>query len=50
MGGVKAVDEMYHISEVTISVASYTVRTAVAAANAVVNSRQQLLFLVYFFE
>lgn len=26
MGGVKAVDEMYHISEVTISVASYTLR------------------------
>ncbi|KAL0450568.1 UNVERIFIED_CONTAM: Binding partner of ACD11 1 [Sesamum latifolium] len=34
----KYVDEKYHVSEVTKSVASYTGRTAVAAANAVVNS------------
>ncbi|KAK4393091.1 Binding partner of ACD11 1 [Sesamum angolense] len=34
----KYVDEKYHVSEVTKSVASYTGRTAVAAATAVVNS------------
>ncbi|XAR51755.1 hypothetical protein NMG60_11006475 [Bertholletia excelsa] len=35
---VKSVDEKYHVSETTKSAASYTGRTAVAAANAVVNS------------
>lgn len=38
VGAVKAADEKFHLSETTISVASYTGRTAVAAANAVVNS------------
>ncbi|KAA8530345.1 hypothetical protein F0562_005054 [Nyssa sinensis] len=38
METVKTVDERYHVSEVTMSAASYTGRTAAAAANAVVNS------------
>ncbi|CAK9186114.1 unnamed protein product [Ilex paraguariensis] len=38
MKTVKSVDEKYHVSEVTMSVASFTGRTAVAATNAVVNS------------
>ncbi|KAK3030844.1 hypothetical protein RJ639_035773, partial [Escallonia herrerae] len=35
---VKSVDKKYHVSEVTVSAASYTGRTASAAANAVVKS------------
>ncbi|KAK3036656.1 hypothetical protein RJ639_030225 [Escallonia herrerae] len=35
---VKSVDKKYHVSEVTVSAASYTGRTAAAAANAAVNS------------
>ncbi|KAK4347778.1 hypothetical protein RND71_034117 [Anisodus tanguticus] len=38
METVKCVDEKYHISEFTMSAASYTGKTAVAAATAVVNS------------
>ncbi|XP_059284165.1 binding partner of ACD11 1 isoform X1 [Lycium ferocissimum] len=38
METVKCVDEKYHLSEVTKSAASYTGKTAVAAATAVVNS------------
>lgn len=34
----KSVDQKYHVSETTMTVASYTGRTAVAAANAVVSS------------
>ena len=34
----KSVDDKYHVSEVTMTAASYTGRTAVAAANAVVHS------------
>lgn len=35
---VKSVDEKYHVSEITKSAASYTGKTAIAAAAAVVNS------------
>ncbi|KAL3525947.1 hypothetical protein ACH5RR_014319 [Cinchona calisaya] len=35
---VKSVDKKYHVSDITMTAASYTGRTAVAAANAVVNS------------
>ncbi|KAL6994226.1 hypothetical protein U1Q18_012334, partial [Sarracenia purpurea var. burkii] len=35
---VRSVDEKYHVSEVTMTAASYTGRAAVSAANAVVNS------------
>lgn len=35
---VKSVDNKYHVSEITMTAASYTGRTAVAAANAVANS------------
>lgn len=35
---VKSVDNKYHVSEITMTAASYTGRTAVTAANAVVNS------------
>ncbi|XP_027075257.2 binding partner of ACD11 1 [Coffea arabica] len=35
---VKSVDKKYHVSETTMTAASYTGRTAVAAANAVVSS------------
>lgn len=35
---VKSVDEKYHVSEITMNAASYTGKTAVAAATAVVNS------------
>ncbi|KAF3665217.1 binding partner of ACD11 1 [Capsicum chacoense] len=38
METVKCVDEKYHLSELTMSAASYTGKTAVAAANAVVSS------------
>ncbi|CAN4081695.1 unnamed protein product [Withania somnifera] len=38
METVKCMDEKYHLSELTISAASYTGKTAVAAATAVVNS------------
>ncbi|XP_028096462.1 binding partner of ACD11 1-like isoform X2 [Camellia sinensis] len=38
MEAVKSMDGKYHVSETTMTAASYTGRTAVAAANAVVNS------------
>lgn len=38
METVKCVDEKYHLSELTMSAASYTGKTAAAAATAVVNS------------
>lgn len=38
MEAAKSVDEKYHVTEVTKSVASYTGKTAAAAASAVVNS------------
>ncbi|KAE9449265.1 hypothetical protein C3L33_18839, partial [Rhododendron williamsianum] len=38
MEAAKSVDQKYHVSEATMTAASYTGRTAVAAATAVVNS------------